>query len=80
IELKVGEALVSVLDEEGAPTVVQRTRVAPPRSRIGPLTDQERGVIQSTSPFAGKYDTAGNRESAAEVLTQKAADASAAAQ
>ena len=79
-ELKVGEALVSVLDEEGAPTVVQRTRVAPPRSRIGPVTDQERAVIRSTSPFSGKYDTAVNRASASEVLTQKAADATAAAQ
>ena len=79
-ELKTGEALVSVLDEEGAPTVVQRTRVAPPRSRIGPVTDQERAVINSTSPFGGKYDTAVNRESAFEVLTQKAADATAAAQ
>jgi DNA helicase HerA-like ATPase len=79
-ELKTGEALVSVLDEEGAPTVVQRTRVAPPRSRIGPLTDQERAVIKSSSPFGGKYDTAVNRQSASQVLTQKAADATAAAQ
>ena len=79
-ELKVGEALVSTLDDEGAPSIVQRTMMAPPRSRLGPVTDQERTVIQSTSPFAGKYDTAVNRESAAEVLAQKAADAAAAAQ
>ena len=78
-ELKVGEALVSTLDHEGAPTVVQRTLIAPPRSRLGPITDQERAIIQSISPFGGKYDAAVNRESAAEVLTQKAHDARAAA-
>ena len=79
-ELKVGEALVSTLDEEGAPSVVQRTLIAPPRSRLGPVSDKERAIIQSISPFGGKYDTAVNRESAAEVLAQKAADAAAAAQ
>jgi DNA helicase HerA-like ATPase len=79
-ELKVGEALVSTLDMEGAPSVVQRTLVAPPRSRLGPVTDKERAIIQSISPFAGKYDTAVNRESAAEVLAKKAEDAAAAAQ
>ena len=79
-ELKVGEALVSMLDLEGAPTVVQRTLIAPPRSRLGPVTDKERAIIQSISPFSGKYDTAVNRESASEVLAQKAQDAAAAAQ
>ncbi|WP_068071074.1 helicase HerA-like domain-containing protein [Novosphingobium lentum] len=79
-ELKVGEALVSMLDDEGAPTVVQRTLIAPPRSRLGPVTDKERAIIQSISPFAGKYDTAVNRESASEVLAQKTVDAAAAAQ
>lgn len=79
-ELKVGEALVSTLDLEGAPSIVQRTLIAPPRSRLGPVSDKERAIIQSISPFAGKYDSAVNRESAAEVLTQKAQDAAAAAQ
>jgi DNA helicase HerA-like ATPase len=79
-ELKVGEALVSTLDDDGAPTVVQRTLVAPPRSRLGPVMPKERAIIQSISPFEGKYDTAIDRESAAEVLAQKAADAAAAAQ
>ncbi|HET9629889.1 MAG TPA: helicase HerA-like domain-containing protein [Novosphingobium sp.] len=79
-ELKVGEALVSTLDMDGAPSVVQRTLIAPPRSRVGPVTDKERAIIQSISPFGGKYDTAVNRESAAEVLAQKAQDAAAAAQ
>ncbi|WP_374529036.1 helicase HerA-like domain-containing protein [Novosphingobium sp.] len=79
-ELKVGEALVSTLDEEGAPTVVQRTLIAPPRSRLGPVSDKERAIIQSISPFDGKYDTLVDRESAAEVLAQKAQDAAEAAQ
>ena len=79
-ELKVGEALVSTLDEEGAPTVVQRTLIAPPWSRLGPVTDKERAIIQSISPFDGKYDTAVDRESAAEVLARKSRDAVAAAQ
>ncbi len=79
-ELKVGEALVSTLDEEGAPSVVQRTKIAPPRSRLGPITAKERAIIQSISPFDGKYDQAVDRESAAEVLQQKAQDAAQAAE
>ena len=79
-ELKVGEALVSTLDEEGAPTIVQRTLIAPPRSRLGPVTDKERAIVQSISPFEGKYDSAVDRESAEDVLAKKAADAVAAAQ
>ncbi|MET3473329.1 DNA helicase HerA-like ATPase [Novosphingobium sp. 1529] len=79
-ELKVGEALVSMLDADGAPGMVARTLIAPPRSRLGPVSPAERAAIQSASPFGGKYDTAVNRESAAEVLAQKAADAAAAAQ
>jgi hypothetical protein len=79
-ELKVGEALVSTLNSDGSPSIVQRTLIAPPRSRLGPVSDKERAIIQSISPHAGKYDTAVNRESAAEVLQQKAADAAAAAQ
>jgi len=74
-ELKVGEALVSTLDEEGAPTVVQRTLIKPPRSRLGPVTKKERAIIQSISPFDGKYDQAIDRESAEEVLLAKSQDA-----
>ena len=74
-ELKVGEALVSTLDEDGAPTIVQRTLVKPPRSRLGPVTPKERAIIQSVSPFDGKYDERVDRESAMEVLAAKAADA-----
>ncbi|OZA92833.1 MAG: ATP-binding protein [Erythrobacter sp. 34-65-8] len=79
-ELKTGEALVSTLDGDGAPTVVQRTLIRPPRSRLGPVTSKERAIIQSVSPLDGKYDTAVNRESAAEVLIAKAADAAATAE
>ncbi|MEA3264849.1 MAG: helicase HerA-like domain-containing protein [Pseudomonadota bacterium] len=79
-ELKVGEALVSTLDDDGAPTIVQRTLIAPPRSRLGPVTPKERAIIQSISPFDGKYDNLVDRESAEEVLLQKSADAAQAAQ
>ena len=79
-ELRVGEALVSTLDEEGAPTVVQRTLIKPPRSRLGPVTKKERAIVQSISPFEGKYDEAVDRESAEEVLAAKAADAAATAE
>lgn len=79
-ELKVGEALVSTLDDDGAPTVVERTLIKPPRSRLGPVEPKERAIIQSISPVEGKYDSRANRESAAEVLAAKAADAAATAQ
>jgi DNA helicase HerA-like ATPase len=78
-ELKVGEALVSTLDDDGAPTVVERTLIKPPRSRLGPVEPKERAIIQSVSPLEGKYDTPVDRESAAEVLATKAADAAATA-
>jgi hypothetical protein len=67
-ELKVGEALVSTLDEDGAPTVVQRTLIKPPRSPAWPGDAKERAIIQSVSPFDGKYDEPVDRESAEEVL------------
>ena len=79
-ELKTGEALVSTLDHEGAPSVVERTLIKPPRSRLGPVTPKERAIIQSISPVEGKYDTRVDRESAAEVLAAKAADAAATAE
>ena len=79
-ELKVGEALVSTLLPDGAPSIVQRTLVRPPASRLGPLTAKERAIVNSTSPHEGKYEEQVDRESAAEVLAAKAADASATAQ
>ncbi len=74
-ELKVGEALVSTLMDDGAPSVVQRTLIKPPRSRLGPVTKKERAIIQSISPVDGKYDEEVDRESAEEVLLAKASDA-----
>ena len=78
-ELRTGEALVSVLDEKGAPTPVERTLVRPPCSRIGPLTDQERAIIRSISPIGTKYDNVVDRESAHEILTARAQAAATAA-
>jgi len=78
-ELKVGEALVSLLQEDGSPSMVQRTLIAPPRSRLGPLEPKERAIIQSISPCAGKYDDEIDRESAEEILAARADAAVAAA-
>jgi len=69
--LGVGEALVSVLDERGAPTVVQKTTVRPPASRLGPLTPAERVAVMGASPVKGLYDEAVDRESAYEMLQKK---------
>jgi DNA helicase HerA-like ATPase len=79
-ELKVGEALVSLLQEDGAPSPVQRTLIAPPRSRVAPIEPKERAIIQSISPVAGKYDTPVNRESAAEILKARGEASAAAAE
>jgi hypothetical protein len=70
-ELKVGEALVSLLQADGAPSPVERTLIRPPVSRAGPLTETERKVILSSSPVAGRYDAAVNRESAYEILSAR---------
>ncbi len=78
-ELKVGEALVSLLMPDGAPSPVERTLIKPPCSRAGPLDAKERAIIKSISPVEGKYDTAVNRESAQELLAAKADQAQAAA-
>jgi DNA helicase HerA-like ATPase len=69
--LGVGEALVSTLDEDGVPSVVERTLVAPPRSRIGPLSAEERNEIRGRSPLGGVYDQSVDRESAYELLIKR---------
>ena len=66
--LGVGEALVSTLQEDGVPMPVERTLMAPPRSRIGALTAEERAAVRLRSPVGSKYDTTVNRESAYEML------------
>jgi hypothetical protein len=78
-ELKVGEALVSLLQQDGSPSPVERTLVKPPRSRLGPLSDKERAIIRSLSPVDGKYDTPVDRESAEEILKARGEEAAAAA-
>lgn len=70
--LGVGEALVSTLDDKGAPTMVARTRIRPPQSRLGPLTEGERGAITAASPVAAAYANPVNRESAFEMLKARA--------
>jgi len=76
--LGVGEALVSVLDEKGAPTVVQKTLVRPPASRLGPLLPAERAQVMAGSPVRGLYDQVRDRESAYEMLQRKTAETAAA--
>jgi DNA helicase HerA-like ATPase len=71
-QLGVGEALVSTLQGKGAPSIVERTLVRPPCSRIGPATAEERQAVISRSPIAGRYDQAIDRESAYEVLQRRA--------
>ncbi|MFM1891297.1 MAG: hypothetical protein RLZ44_374 [Pseudomonadota bacterium] len=71
IEMGVGEALVSTLGPKGAPSVVQRTLIAPPRSRIGPLSPEERAEVLGRSPLKGIYDQAVDRESAYELLQKR---------
>jgi DNA helicase HerA-like ATPase len=71
-QLAVGEALVSTLQEKGVPMPVERTMIAPPRSRIGAISPEERATVRGRSPLGTKYDTPVNRESAYERLTQRA--------
>ena len=71
-ELGVGEALVSTLDTKGRPRVVQRTLIRPPRSRIGPITRQQRGQLIAQSLLAGVYDKPVDRKSAYEILAERA--------
>ncbi len=73
--LGVGEALVSTLQEGGIPGIVEKTMIRPPKSRMGPITPAERQVIVGRSPVAGRYEKAVDRESAYELLTQRASRA-----
>ncbi len=71
-ELETGEALVSLLDEKGAPTVVERCKILFPLSQIGAVTEYQRSTIIKGSRIYGKYDKAIDRESAFEVLLELA--------
>ena len=71
-ELANGEALVSVLNKDGSPSPVERVFIRPPESQIGPLSEPVRTEMLSRSPFKGRYEQALDRESAYEMLKQKA--------
>lgn len=79
MELGVGEALISCLDEKGQPQVVERAFIIPPRSQLGPITPQQRQQIMAGSIVAGVYDRVVDRESAYEKLTQAVQQAAASA-
>ncbi|NEX20875.1 DUF853 family protein [Thiorhodococcus mannitoliphagus] len=76
--LGVGEALVSTLDAEGIPGMVQRVLIAPPGSRLGPITAAERAAVVAQSLVSGVYDAAVDRVSAYEILEERAKQAAAA--
>jgi DNA helicase HerA-like ATPase len=79
LELNVGEALVSLLDAKGSPTVTERAWILAPGSQIGPITPDERRALMAKSVVAGVYEKAVDRESALEMLKARAAGASAGA-
>jgi uncharacterized protein len=71
MELGKGEALVSFLEGNGTPAMVERIMIRPPTGRIGPITPEERKAIMDNSPVKGKYDTTIDSESAYEVLQKR---------
>ena len=73
-ELGKGEALVSFLEGNGTPSIVERVFIRPPSARIGPITPDERKALMSKSPVKGKYDTAVDSESAFEMLQKRVKD------
>lgn len=73
MELGKGEALVSFLEGNGTPTMVERVMIRPPSARIGPITPEERKAIMDASPVKGKYDTAVDAESAYEMIQKRIA-------
>ena len=72
LELAVGEALVSLLDAKGTPGITERAYVCPPGSQIGPISVDERRALIAGSVVAGVYEKAVDRESAFELLRQRA--------
>ena len=72
VELGVGEALLSFLDAKGMPSPVERALVCPPLSRVGAITPDERARVVQASPLRGKYEHAVDRESAYEMLRERA--------
>ncbi len=78
MELGVGEALVSTLQPGGVPSMVERTKIAPPRARLGPVTVEERKAVQAKSPARGRYELTIDRDSAFEMLQRRMAETAAA--
>ena len=78
-QLGKGEALVSFLEDNGTPAMVERVMIRPPTGRIGPITPEERKAIMDNSPVKGKYDTTIDSESAYEVLQKRVAASAATA-
>ena len=74
MELGIGEALVSTLDQKGQPTMVEQTFVRPPNSRVGPIAEAERRAVIKASPVRGEYDEAVDRESAYEILASRTSE------
>ena len=74
MQLGIGEALVSTLDQKGQPTMVEHTFVKPPSGRVGPITEGERRAVIKASPVRGEYDEAVDRESAYEILASRTAE------
>ncbi|MEW6149508.1 MAG: helicase HerA-like domain-containing protein, partial [Pseudomonadota bacterium] len=72
-ELGKGEALVSFLEGNGTPSMVERVMIRPPSARIGTITPDERQAIMAASPVKGRYDSAVDSESAYEMLQQRIA-------
>jgi len=70
-ELGVGEALVSFLDERGIPSIVEKARIVPPQSQIGPILPEERNQMIRSSVIYGVYEKQVDRESAFEILQKK---------
>jgi DNA helicase HerA-like ATPase len=77
-ELGKGEALVSFLEGNGVPSIVERTMIRPPSARIGPVTPAERKAVIDKSPIKGKYDTPVDSESAYEILQKRMQNSAAA--
>ena len=76
-QMGVGEALVSTLEPGGVPGIVERVKVIPPRSRMGTITPEERQQVMAASPIGAKYAEAVDRESAYEILRERATAGSA---
>ena len=70
-ELGKGEALVSFLEGNGTPAMVERVLIAPPSARVGPVTPEERKAVIAKSPMKGKYDQTIDPQSAYEILQKR---------